>query len=77
MTGQNTCHRIAQKMLEYILNILQEFSPTAADAQTTQSKQLPLRCNKAWKGSDPKTMKPQMVFATKQIAQWSQGSREE
>lgn len=77
MTGQNICHRIAWEMLEYILSILQELSSTAADAQTTQSKQLPLRSNKAWKGSDPKTMQPQMVFATKQIAEWSQGRREE
>lgn len=67
MTGQNICHRIAWEMLEYILSILQELSSTAADAQTTQSKQLPRRSNKAWKGSDPKTMQPQMVFATKQI----------
>ena len=54
-------------MLEYILSILQELSSIAADAQTTQIKQLPLRSNKAWKGSDPKTKQPQMVFATKQI----------
>lgn len=61
----------------YILSILLELSPTAADAQNTQSKQLPLLCTKAWNGSDPKTMQPQMVFATKQIACWLQGSREE
>jgi len=69
MTGQNICHRIAWKMLEYILSILQELSSTAADAQIPQNKQLPLRCNKACKGSNPKTMQPHMVFATKQIAQ--------
>lgn len=72
MTGQNICHRTARKMWEYVLSILQELSSTAADAQTTQNEQLPRRSNKAWKGSDPKTMQPQTVLAAKQTGRWSQ-----
>lgn len=65
------------KCWNVFLSILQELSSIGADAQNPQSKQLSLIRTKAWNGTDPKTMQYQMVFATKQIACWLQGSREE